>query len=228
MTTISMENFSAKGTIGKIKDNLLDPKVLSKQARLLCVEYLVMEGLQQAAIAHFLKVSDRTVRRDVEEVRKEYGMGKNAVLTQDVLSEFLFNAKMHHSQLVKIARTATVPAAERVKAENLAWRISKDVLQELYHMGGYEEPSDSSKRQEERRKLDEKDNELKSNLSKLGAMERDVIAQQMEKYLEQTNAKVVQMLTDDQRFKESEAAKQVQAKKAAQEGHVTSLEKKTE
>jgi hypothetical protein len=99
------------------------------------VEFLLLEGLPQGAIAQFLKKSDRTIRRDVEDVRKSYKITKNVIMTSNILADFIFNAKVHQAHFMRLARSNGASASEKTKAEAEAWKVGKEVLQELSYIG---------------------------------------------------------------------------------------------
>ncbi len=56
--------------IQQIKDGQLDPKTLNKELRQQCVEILLGEAYSAPSIAQILKRSDKTIRRDIDEIRE--------------------------------------------------------------------------------------------------------------------------------------------------------------
>lgn len=204
MGTENMEEFSAREMINKIKDHVVDPKVLSKPVRLACVEYMLFEGIQQGAIAQFLKRSDRTIRRDVEDVRRNNGAGKNAALTQSVLEQVLFDARVHNAQFLRIARNPANSVSDRMRAEFMAWKVSKDVLQELHYMGGFM-PTLVESDKTKPKSYSPTEEKLFSDLDKLSGLDRDVV---MEKHMRLLSAEVARMVKEGEEFEKAQKAKE--------------------
>ncbi len=126
---------SVSDLIQGIKMGTLDPGLLSKEQRQLCVEALYFEALSPTGIAQFLKVSDRTIRRDMEEIRAQNALTPNPDLARQIVGEFLLFAKVHRGNLMKLARNTAATTAERAQAEYYAHMIGTDMISKLQSLG---------------------------------------------------------------------------------------------
>ena len=129
------ENLRVYETLQKIKERSLDPKLLSKEARLLCVEALVVEGQPLSSIAILLKKSDRTIRRDVREIQSQNALKSSPQLTQMLIGELVSNARSHLSRLRRISNLNEASPSDKARTEFLAWRVSKELVDKLYLVG---------------------------------------------------------------------------------------------
>jgi len=135
MANENLGELSIREILQRIRTGQLNPLMLSKTLRQACVETLLLEGYQQAAIAQFLKKSDRTIRRDMEDIRKSYSAKPSFEFTRLIIADFLFQARIHQAHLMRLARSGESSTADKSRAEGLAWKVSKEVLQELYYIG---------------------------------------------------------------------------------------------
>jgi len=129
------DDISVHKILQQIKDGLLDPATLSKENRQLCVEALIFEGYQVSVIAHLLKKSDRTIRRDVQEIWQKNSLTPSLELAKQFIGEMVLKGKIHHSYLMRIARLKEASTSEKAQAEFFAWRIQKEVIEKLQTLG---------------------------------------------------------------------------------------------
>lgn len=174
-------------TLQKIKDGLLDSKLLPKSIRQLCVEVLIFEGYQPFAIASLLKRSDRTIRRDVEAMRSKNALSSSPQLTQMFIGEFIMNARSHNSRLKQMAREAGASSREKIQAEFLAWRVYAELIDKLRAVGfllpehcqAY--TGNSSEAEKNLIEMSEKNKEIERQYSLLGPMEKDRLIEKLRK-----------------------------------------------
>ena len=119
----------------KIKDGVLDPVLLPKETRLACVEALAAEGYGSSHIASVLKKSDRTIRRDLAEVRTNNSIFASPEFSAMLAGELLSMARNQYARLKQIARSNEVPAEEKARVEYMSWLIFKELADKLYKMG---------------------------------------------------------------------------------------------
>lgn len=130
-----LEEISVRTILNKIKDGLLDAKTLTKEARQSCVEILVFEGLQISAIAQLLKKSDKTIRRDLKEIKERNALAPDVKFAKETIGDFLQKAINHHSYLMRLARSKDATIQERVQAEFAAWKVLDGLLSRLQSLG---------------------------------------------------------------------------------------------
>ena len=121
--------------IQQIKNGTLDPKTLPKEKRQLCVEVLDNEGCIHAQIGQLLKITDRTVRRDLEDIGKRNALPSDINLAQRIIGNMSQKAMVHHSYLMRLARSPDASIGEKAQAEFLAWRVLKEFVEKMQSLG---------------------------------------------------------------------------------------------
>jgi len=102
----SNERTSTLQRIADIKNGVLDPKTLSDEDRQDIVEHLWMtEAQSESIIGHFLKVTDRTVRRDKEKIRIRNAKKLSPEGRSSLLSELMQKLTSTHENLMRLARS---------------------------------------------------------------------------------------------------------------------------
>lgn len=170
----------------RIKNNLLDPRLLFKATRQACVETLILEGCNHSLIASLLKKSDRTIRRDICEIRKRNSIKASPELTSELLGDFLVNARHSYTYLKQTARSSNASPKEKAQAEFSAWKVLREMIQTLYvvglidrcnsylQVGGIEDKKDKSS-------VSEREKELKMTYEQLPPIEREKLADKLYK-----------------------------------------------
>ena len=121
--------------IQKIKDGSVEPKLLSKEERRQCVEVLLGEGMNESAIAQVLKRSEKTVRRDLSEIRQCNGAVRHIELEKEITGELLVNTRIHHSFLMRVARNKDSSASDKIQAELGAWHVLNEFVERMQSLG---------------------------------------------------------------------------------------------
>jgi hypothetical protein len=126
---------SALQILQEINSGLTDPKLLDKQCRQQCVELLIAEGYTYPQIGQVLKVSERTVIRDVRDIRARNEMVPNIEFAKQFVGEMFQKAMNHHGFLVRLARAKDTASAEKIQAEFAGWKILKELVEKLQTLG---------------------------------------------------------------------------------------------
>jgi hypothetical protein len=121
--------------IQKIKDDLFDPRLLSKEQRQQCVEVLNGEGLTEVTIAQILKVSTKTISRDLLAIQERSALTPNINLVKQIIGELVRKAHIHHAYLMRLARSRDATPGEKAQAEFMAWRILNELVVRLESTG---------------------------------------------------------------------------------------------
>jgi hypothetical protein len=129
------EDLQVVETLQRIKNGLLNSESLSKESRQLCVEALILEGYQPPSIASLMKKSDRTIRRDTEEIRQRNSLKSSPELSRMLVGELLVNARNQYARLKQLARLPESSSDEKARTEFLAWRVYKELIDMLYFVG---------------------------------------------------------------------------------------------
>ena len=132
---INPDEVSVHSILSEIKEGKLDPSSLSKEVRQLCVSALILEGHLPSTLAPLLKVSDKTVQRDLKEIREQNALKPSAELAKQLIGDFLQSSRTHHSHLMRLARTKEASVNEKVYAESTAAQTLRDTIKTLQSLG---------------------------------------------------------------------------------------------
>jgi len=130
-----IEEQSVLTLIQQIKDGLLNPKMLSKEQRLLCVDALSREGLTEVVIADILKVCSKTIQRDRQKNLENNSLKSSPEFTGQTGGEVLHNARADREYLLRLARSKDASPAEKIQAQYSAWKIFDEAVRRLQSLG---------------------------------------------------------------------------------------------
>lgn len=133
--TTNPEEISVHTILTDIKSGKLDPVTLAKPVRQQCVEALMLEGHQPSALAPILKVSDKTIKRDLNEIFERNAVNPSPELAKRLIGEFLQKMHTHHAYLMRLARSKEGSLREKGEVEYLAWRTQKEAIELLQSLG---------------------------------------------------------------------------------------------
>jgi len=120
--------------IQKIKTGALKPENLSIEMRQQCVEVLYIEGWTINEIAQILCKCDRTIRRDLDEIREKRALTPGIDLAKQIIGEMVMKSRANQARLKKISREKA-SVSERAQAIYYAHRIEMDVVARLQTLG---------------------------------------------------------------------------------------------
>lgn len=121
--------------IQQMKDTTLDPETLSKDLRQQCVEVMLGEGYGVSSIAQILKRSEKTIKRDLEDIRQKNALTPDIELAKKIIGEAVMYSRIHRDQLMRLARTKDASVSERAQAEYYAHRVETEMLDKLQSLG---------------------------------------------------------------------------------------------
>lgn len=123
--------------IKQLRDGKISAAALTKESEIACVEYLDGEGLKRWAIAELLKISTRTVYRDLAQIRKENAISLDAEFVAQHVGELNKRCSSAISNLLKIQNDKKCPYKFKVDAIYKTWIIFKEytlTLQSLSYL----------------------------------------------------------------------------------------------
>ncbi len=119
----------------KIKAGQIEPKSIGKTERMLLVCFLMTEGNSNAEIAHLLKVSDRSIERDKQAIRKTNALAADPELVEQMVGRLVCEAELSVQRIRKAARDKDTPQAVKVDAEHRCYQIVGDMITSLQRLG---------------------------------------------------------------------------------------------
>lgn len=121
--------------IAKIKNREMQASSLSMDDRRRCVEVLRTEGYTLAEIAQILGRNERTIRRDMEQIRGEHALEIHPGFVQRMVGELVAHSETAIAHLRRIAREPAASAMERAMAESFAWKCARELVDKLQSLG---------------------------------------------------------------------------------------------
>jgi hypothetical protein len=121
--------------IQQIKDGRLDPETIDKDLRQQCVEVFLGEGYTVSSMAQIFKKCERTIRRDVENIRERNALTPNIELAKKIIGELVTYARIHRDHLMRMARTKETSVSEKSQAEYYAHRVGMELVEKLQTLG---------------------------------------------------------------------------------------------
>jgi len=95
----------------------------------------MFEGYLPASIAQILKRSDKTIKRDIQEIRERNALVPNVDFAKQFVGALRQKSEMHQAYLMRLARSKEGPLEGCVQAEYNAWRIAKEEVELLQNLG---------------------------------------------------------------------------------------------
>lgn len=120
----------------QIRNEEISPKDLPKEIRLECVEYLWLTDTQPVAIiANALNVSEKTIRRDQDDIRKRRAKQPSTDYSMEVFGELLEKARSAHENMMRLARSSEGSIQEKAQAGFYAWKMIQQQIEIAQSLG---------------------------------------------------------------------------------------------
>ena len=132
---ITKEEISVYKILKQIKEGSFEAKALSKEIRQECVEVLTLEGQSVSSIASMLDRSEKTIKRDLEDIWKKNARKPTAEIALQLIAEMIGKSKSQQAHLMRLARSNEGEVQERAQAEYLAWKIQSETIERLQSLG---------------------------------------------------------------------------------------------
>lgn len=118
-----------------IKSGAIAARSLSVDARRRCVECLMSEGMTTAEIAKLLERDDRTIRRDMEKIRRENAIACDGSLGPVLGGEMLREMRQSVGRLRRLGREKDVSVSDRIESERACVQLLDITLARLQKLG---------------------------------------------------------------------------------------------
>jgi transposase len=132
---INPDEINVHSVLSDLKEGKINPEILNKEARQACVMAFMLEGHQASSIAALLKVSDKTIQRDIKELCAKNALEPNQTLARELVGEYLQKCRNHHAYLTRLARTKEASLQEKAQAEFLAVQTLHTMMKLLQSLG---------------------------------------------------------------------------------------------
>ncbi|MFA5411286.1 MAG: hypothetical protein WC321_05445 [Candidatus Omnitrophota bacterium] len=119
----------------QIKDGTADASTFTKELRQGCVEVLLGEGSSVTLMAQVLKRSEKTIKRDIEDIRERNAIAPDINLAKKIVGELLMYARINRDHLMKLARSKEVSVAEKAQSEYCAFKVFSELVTKLQSLG---------------------------------------------------------------------------------------------
>jgi len=129
------QNESILKLIQDIGSGAVDPKLIDKETRQRCVEALSKEGYPLSHIADLLHWSEKTVQRDLTDIKKKNALSPNIEFAKQFVGDIFQKAMSHHSYLMRLARSRDATISEKTQSEYAAWKILKELIEKFQTLG---------------------------------------------------------------------------------------------
>lgn len=121
--------------IQDIKDGRRDPKTLDKELRQQCVEVLLGEGYSKSQMAKILDRSEKTIKRDIDEIQLNNSLVPSEELLRKTVGELRMYKAIHRDHLMRLARVKGSSVSEKAQAEYMAFKILTEYIGKLQNLG---------------------------------------------------------------------------------------------
>lgn len=121
--------------IQQLKDGRISPETIDKDLRQQCVEVFLAEGYSISTMAQIFQKCEKTLRRDLDEIRERNALTPNVELAKKIIGEILTYARIHRDHLMRLARSKETGVSERAQSEYYAHRVGMELVEKLQTLG---------------------------------------------------------------------------------------------
>lgn len=131
----SFGDMSYYDLLQQIHNGTVDPKNLPTSVRQALVEVLILRGQEQIAIAKILKVTDRTIRRDIKDIWERNAINRDPEFTRMFVGQMHVRAMSLVEMLTRMAHSTEGKIGERSLAAVRAWQSLNGLMEKLRSLG---------------------------------------------------------------------------------------------
>jgi len=121
--------------LAEIKSKQTSPVTITAENRRQCVDVLRCEGYSIAEIAQILARNEKTIRRDIQQIRDERALAPDPRLPERLIGQLSHEAEVTIARLRRIARDPNCSGMERLMAESMAWKTIRELFEKLQSVG---------------------------------------------------------------------------------------------
>ena len=121
--------------IQEIKDGTREAKDLSKEQRQECVDSLDLQGYNISQIAQVLNRSEKTIRRDLQDVKARRSVKPSLELATQIVDNMIAKLEACQSHLVRLASSKEGSLQEKSQAIFYAGKMMLELTEKLQSLG---------------------------------------------------------------------------------------------
>jgi len=121
--------------IRQLKAGQIIGKEIAIDSRHECVQRLRLEGLANADIADLFGMHERTIRRDLVELRKRNAIHPSPQIVAEVLGEFQIQAQASITRLQRVSRDSRTSPSDQIAAERAITETLDNLAKRLHSVG---------------------------------------------------------------------------------------------
>ena len=131
----SINNLPAIKILQQIKEGIIDKEKLPKEMRQECVEYLLSKFQSIHDIAGILNKSEKTIRRDKEEIDERRSRKPSTDYSLKLIAELMRKANSTQEHLMSLARDNEASNQEKTQAAFYLWKAIQEQMKLLQSLG---------------------------------------------------------------------------------------------
>src|SRR3989338_2264560 len=121
--------------IQEIKDGKREAKNLSKEQRQECVDSLDLQGYNISQIAQVLDRSEKTIRRDLQDVKTRRSVKPSLELATQIVGNMIAKLEAAQSYLMRLANSKEGSLQEKSQAIFYAGKMMLELTEKLQSLG---------------------------------------------------------------------------------------------
>ncbi|PCI11631.1 hypothetical protein COB72_00335 [bacterium] len=117
------------------------------ESRRECVQWLSLEGLSNAEIADLFQMCEKTIRRDIAELRRKNAIYPSQTLAAEMLGEYQLQIQASIKRLRRVCRDSRANPSDLIASERVIMDSLDQLLLRLHSVGltnGMESPQNES------------------------------------------------------------------------------------
>jgi len=121
--------------IRQLKAGQIVGKGVPVDSRQECVQRLWLEGLANAEIAELFDKNERTIRRDLAEIRKRNAIHPSPQIIAEMLGELLLQSQASNTRLQRVSRDSRTSPSDQIAAERAIAESLNNLLKRFHSIG---------------------------------------------------------------------------------------------
>lgn len=126
----NLDDMPVLHVLKEIANGTLDPRTMSQEMRQDCVRHMWrVKGQDTSTIAAVLKVTDRTIRRDKDEITAKDAQTAPADYKQRLRGDLMTKMSIINDLMLRLANEKENSGQDRVQAGYYVWKMIKDEIE---------------------------------------------------------------------------------------------------